>query len=110
MSRTLLRIGELMTKKMQEWLEFLKKVSEMGASQVRIDGDDTIEVSFGNQGGMQVIPQTTLPTDEQALSDLLTGTRTPKELLEEGDITPRQKLELEMSMQERYDHDHYRSA
>ena len=107
---TPLRIGELMNQKMNEWLEFLKKVSELGASHARIDGEDTVEVSFQNQGGVQVIPERTIPTDERALSDLLTGTRTPKELLEEGDITPRQRVELEMALQEQYDHDHYRSA
>ena len=100
----------MMTKKMSEWLDFLKKVSEMGASQVRIDGENSLEVTFGHQVGVQVLQDTTIATDERVLSDLVSGTRTAKEMLEEGEITPRQKLELEMAMQGQYDHDHYRSS
>ena len=99
-----------MTKKMSEWLDFLKKVSEMGASQVRIDGENSLEVTFGHQVGVEVLQGTTIATDERVLSDLVSGTRTAKEMLEEGEITPRQKLELEMAMQGQHDHDHYRSA
>lgn len=110
MKRTLLRNGDAVTGKMREWLEFLGKLSEMGASQVSISGEDSLEVSFGNQAGTQVYPQTSIPTDERVLGDLLTGDRSAKELLEEGEITPRQKLELEMAMQDQHNHDHYRSS
>lgn len=99
-----------MTKKMSEWLDFLKKVSEMGASQVRIDGENSLEVTFGHQVGVEVLQDTTIATDERVLSDLVSGTRTAKEMLEEGEITSRQKLELEMAMQNQHDHDHYRSS
>ena len=57
-----------------------------------------------------MVPNTTVATDVQVISDLMTGTRTAKEMLEEGEITPRQRIELEMAIQEQVDHDHYRSA
>lgn len=99
-----------MDKKLHDWLVFLEKAKEMGASRVRVDGPDSIDVTFGNQVGVQVIPETTIGTDERILSALVEGDATAKELLEEGKITPRQKLELEMALQDQHDHDHYRSA
>lgn len=99
-----------MDAKMQDWLSFLGKAKELGASHVRIDGENSIEVTFGNQVGVQVVPQTTISTDESVLSALIQGGDTAKELLEDGKITPRQKLELEMALEDQHNHDHYRSA
>ena len=93
-----------------DMVKFLTKLSELGVSHVKIEGETCLEVTFGHQSGIQVVPHTTIATDSQVISDLMTGTRTAKEMLEEGEITPRQRIELEMAIQEQVDHDHYRSA
>ena len=93
-----------------DMVRFLTKLNELGVSHVKIDGESCLEVTFGRQTGIQVVPNTTVATDVQVISDLMTGTRTAKEMLEECEITPRQRIELEMAIQEQVDHDHYRSA